>query len=42
MPDSNCMVIKAGKEKCNLEATFIGNVGGLSVVMLVAQASLMH
>ena len=31
MPDSKCMVEKAGKEKCKLEATGIGVVEGSSV-----------
>ena len=39
MPDSKCMVEKAGKEKCKLEATGIGVVEVLSVVMLVARAT---
>ena len=37
MPDSNCVVEKAGKVKCKLEATVFGNVEGLSVVVLVAE-----
>ena len=39
MSDSNCMVEKAGKEKCELEATVIGNVEGLSVVVLLARTT---
>ena len=36
MPDSNCMVEKAGKVESKLEATLtvMGNVEGLSVVVL--------
>ena len=39
MPDSKCMVEKAGKEKCKLEATGIGVVVGSSVVMFIARAT---
>ena len=39
MPDSKCMVEKAGKVKCKLEATVIANVEGLSVVVLVTRAT---
>ena len=37
MPDSKCIVEKAGKEKYKNEATGIGVAEGSSVVMLVAR-----
>ena len=39
MADSNCVVEKAGKVECKLEEVVIGNVEGLSVVVLVARAT---
>ena len=39
MPDSNCMMKQACKMECNFEATVIGNVEGLSLVVLADRAS---